>query len=90
MRKRQLVNALEGPLFGPWTREAVIFRHNRELDDKGREALYNDGNEVSAPALTVPTLSVSVFKTGVGLGVNGRPLRSCTERIQRISLHRLV
>lgn len=45
VRKEHLVNALNGPLFGKWTREAVIFRHNRELDEKGREALYNSGSE---------------------------------------------
>ena len=46
MRKSHIVNALNSPLFGKWTREALVFRHNRELDDKGREALLNEGNEV--------------------------------------------
>ena len=46
MRKEHILRALNGPLFGEWTREAVILRHNRELDYEGRKSLFNEGNEL--------------------------------------------
>lgn len=46
MRKEHIIRALSGPLFGEWTREAIILRHNRELDYEGRKSLFNEGNEL--------------------------------------------
>lgn len=40
------MNALKSPLLGPWTTEALIFRHNRELDEQRQSELYYRGNEV--------------------------------------------
>ncbi|EJD07641.1 uncharacterized protein FOMMEDRAFT_143963 [Fomitiporia mediterranea MF3/22] len=46
VRSVHVMNALNSPLFGAWTREAVVFRHNRELDERSRRELLISANEV--------------------------------------------
>ncbi|KAI5121630.1 hypothetical protein M0805_001159 [Coniferiporia weirii] len=90
VREVHLANAVNGPLFGPWTREIVILRHNPDLDDRGRVIMRERTDEVWSLVMRLFASVPNIRRVSISTDWFEWPLRRVTEGLERMSLLREI
>ncbi|THH10368.1 hypothetical protein EW145_g1396 [Phellinidium pouzarii] len=84
VREVHLFSAINGPLFGHWTRDVVVLRHNPKLDEMGRAIACERGDGVWLLIMRLLSRMPNVRTVSISTDWFEWPLRNVTEGLERM------